>query len=91
MCFSRTDGFLFDSLNRPIELSKTDESLWSDKCDYYDPDRCSNLNPNQFNLIIMQLNIRSILAHQTELAQLLQTMAVKKLCGHSTTMRNLLN
>ena len=78
MCFSRTDGLLFDSLSRPIELSKNDESLWSDKCDYYDPDKCSNLNPDQFNLIIMQLNIRSILAHQTKLAQLLQTMTDKK-------------
>ena len=75
MCFNKPDDLLFDSLSRPIELTKLDESLWSDKCDYYDPNKCTDLNPNQYNLIIMQLNIRSILAHQYELTQLLHTMS----------------
>ena len=77
MCFMRTDNKLFDSLNRPLELTKTDESLWSDKCDYIDPDKCNNLNPEGYNLVVLQHNIRSILAHQTELHQLLQMMANK--------------
>ena len=80
MCFNKPEETLFDSLSRPIELSKIDESLWSDKCDYYDPNKCTNLNPEQYNLIIMQLNIRSILAHQFELTQLLQTMSNKNSC-----------
>ena len=32
----------------------------------------SNLNPNNYNLIVMQLNVRSLLAHQQELCQLLR-------------------
>ena len=58
---------LFDSLSRPLELSKIDESLWSDKCDYLDLSNCKDLNPENYNLVVMQLNIRSILAYQTEL------------------------
>ena len=77
MCFMRTDNQLFNSLNRPHELIKTDESLWSDKCDYVDLNKCNNLNPEGYNLIALQHNIRSILAHQTELRQLLQMMANK--------------
>ena len=34
-------------------------------------DRCTDLNPNNYNLIIMQLNIRSLLSHQLELKQLI--------------------
>ena len=77
MCFIRTDNQLFDSLNRPLELSKVDESLWSGKCDYLDPSNCKDLNPENYNLVVMQLNIRSILAHQTGLRQLLQVMSNK--------------
>ena len=77
MCFIRTDKKLFDSLNRPLELNNVDKSLWSDKCDYLDPVLCMNFYTDNFNFIVMQLNIRSILAHQNELRQLLQTMANK--------------
>ena len=76
MCFIRTNNQLFDSLNRPLELSKIDELLWSDKCDYLDPTNCTNLNPENYNFVVMQL-IRSILAHQTKLRQLLQVMSNK--------------
>ena len=55
MCFSRTDNQLFDSLSRPLELSRTDESLWSDKCNYLDSNSCSNLNLENYNLVVMQL------------------------------------
>ena len=38
---------------------------------------CSNLNPSNYNLLVLQLNIRSILAHQHELKQLLQDLEKK--------------
>ena len=38
---------------------------------------CPNLNPNNYNLIALQLNIRSVLAHQHELKQLLQDLEKK--------------
>ena len=79
MCFIRMGNQLSDSLSRPLELSRIDESLWSDKCDYLDPSGCSDLNPENYTLVVMQLNIRSLLAHQTELRQLLQVMSNKKL------------
>ena len=77
MCFTKIDNQLFDSLNRPLELRRTDESLWSDKCDYLDPNSCNNLNPENYNLVVMQLNIRSLLTHQMKLRQLLQIMTNK--------------
>ena len=36
-----------------------------------------NLNPNNYNLLALQLNIRSILAHQHELKQLLRDLEKK--------------
>ena len=77
MCFTRIGNQLFDSLSRPLELSRIDETLWSDKCDYLDPSNCSDLNPENYNLVLMQLNIRSLLANQTDLRQLLQVMSNK--------------
>ena len=38
---------------------------------------CSDLNPNNYNLLILQLNIPSILAHQHELKQLLRDLEKK--------------
>ena len=68
---------LNDSLYRPIELTELDNSLWNDKCDYIELDHCGNLNPNNYNLIIMKLNVRSILVHQQELKQLLRSLEKK--------------
>ena len=62
---------LYDELMRPLEMINTDKSLWTDRCDYIDVDKCNNLNTNNMNLIVLQLNIRSLLAHQTELRNLL--------------------
>ena len=62
---------------QPLELENQDKTMWIDKCDYYNVDKCSYLNPENFNLIILQLNIRSILAHQTELKALLHTLEQK--------------
>ena len=35
---------------------------------------CTNLNPNNYNMNILQLNIRSLLVHQYELKLLLQQL-----------------
>lgn len=43
------------------------ESLWNDKCNYISPDSCTNLNPDNYNLITLQLNIRALISHQMEL------------------------
>ena len=48
-----------------------DNTWWNDKCDYVDIEGTTNLNPNNYNLSILQLNIRSLLAHQQELKHLL--------------------
>ena len=78
MCFSNVDVTLYDSLLRPLEHTNIDKTLWSDKCDYIDPHNCSNLNPDGYNLTILQLNIRSLLAHQTDLKLLLNLLNKKK-------------
>ena len=54
-----------------------DRSLWNDKCDYYNTDKCDNLNPNGYNFIVFQLNIRSLLSHQNELKELLNKLENK--------------
>ena len=68
---------LYDNLLRPLELGSVDTCLWSDKCDYIDVDKCSNLNPDNYNLLTMQLNIHSMLSKQIELKQLLQKLMNK--------------
>ena len=73
MCFSKSDVKLYDNLMRPLELNTTDRSMWNDKCDYNDVDKCENLNPENYNLVVLQHNIRSLLAHKTELKMLLNT------------------
>ena len=71
MCITTDKDEQKDKLNRPLDLDEVDESLWNDKCDYLDLETCSNLNPNNYNLLVLQLNIRSLLAHQLELNQLI--------------------
>ena len=60
-----------DMLLRSCDIEELDSSLWSDKCDYMELNCCKDLNPNNYNLIVMQLNIRSLLSHQLELRQLI--------------------
>ena len=74
MCYKKREQNTNDALNRPIDLSELDNTLWNDKCDYVELNHCENLNPNNYNLIIMQINIQSILVHQDELKQLMQTL-----------------
>ena len=66
-----------DVLNRSHNLGEMDESLWNNKCNYADMEMCHNLNPNNYNLLALQLNIRSILTHQHELKQLLWILEKK--------------
>ena len=73
----RRNSIKHDNLNRPIDHNEMDSCLWNDKCDYIELDHCTNLNQNNYNLITMQLNIHSILAHQQELCQLLRNLERK--------------
>ena len=66
-----------DALNRSRNLDELDRTLLNDKYDYIDTAMYNNLNPNNYNLLAMQLNIRSVLAHQHELKQLLQMLEKK--------------
>ena len=64
-----------DILNRPINNVELDNTLWNDKCDYVELDGTDNLNPNNYNLLILQLNIRSLLEHQSDLNTLLTELS----------------
>ena len=77
MCHDTDFLSIKDLLERPINHNELDNSLWNDKCDYIELDNCNNLNLDNYNLITMQLNIHSILAHQQELSQLLLTLEKK--------------
>ena len=63
-----------DQLGCPINNTYLTESLWNDKYDNLHIDQCKNLNPNNYNMNIIQLNIRSLLANQHELKDLLQQL-----------------
>ena len=66
-----------DILENSIITDNLDSVLWSDKCDYIDIEDCVNLNPNCHNLIVMQLNVRSLLSNQSALNQLLRDLENK--------------
>ena len=90
MCIQMDNQKLYDDWMQPLEWENEDKTMWNDKCDYYNVDKCSNLNPENLNLVILQLNIHSILAHQTELKALLHTLEQKKLtCGCSVAEWNI--
>ena len=38
-------------------MENIDTSLWSVKCDYWDIEQCTNMNPENYKFIVMQLNI----------------------------------
>ena len=77
MCFTKGDTGLIDELYRPMDNFLLHESLWNDKCDYIQPDSCTNLNVDNYNLIILQLNIRGLISHQSELKLLLHKLNKK--------------
>ena len=74
MCFSNEDITLMDSLSRPLSLETVYSSLWSDKCDYWTVDTCMNLNPANYNLVVLQLNIQSLMSSGRELKLLLDKL-----------------
>ena len=74
MAYDIENNTEFDELGRPFPDNNLPESIWSDKCDYLDINKCTNLNPSNLNLIVLQLNIRSLLSHQHELRLLLQQL-----------------
>ena len=63
----RRENIGYDSLLQSRDQDVLDSSLWNDKCDYIELDERDNLNPNNYNLIVMHLNIRSVLSHHHEL------------------------
>ena len=74
MCLSKFEQKNKDILERPLNLNSLDESFWNDKYDYLDPHSATNLNPSGLNLVILELNIRSILSHLSDLKQLLHVL-----------------
>ena len=51
--------------------------LWSDRCNYIYVDKCVNLNLMNYNFVVMQLNIRSLLSNQVDLKLLLNDLSFK--------------
>ena len=65
--YSATDNISTkDNLERPLIKDNLETSLWNNKCDYIKIEQCTNLNPDNYNLVVLELNIRSLLVHQTE-------------------------
>ena len=62
---------------QPLEIENHDKSLWNDKCDYIELEKCDNFNKENYNFIVMHLNVRSLLAHQVELKYLLRKLKTK--------------
>ena len=80
MCkFAKGNGTkVKDILENSIITDNLDSVLWNDKCDYIDIEDCVNLNLNCYNLIVMQLNVRSLLSNQSTLNQLLRDLENRK-------------
>ena len=74
MCFTKVQTQLFDNLMQPLEFKNLDHSLWNDKCDYCKLSKFTNFNPDSYNLVVLQLNIRSMLSNLSELQQLICTL-----------------
>ena len=66
-----------DKLTRLISLDDLNSMLWSDKCDYINPSDCANLNPHNYNFVVIQHNVCSLLCNLTELKRLIQTLHEK--------------
>ena len=75
--FTSTNRTIYGQFGKPLNMQNLPSSLWSDKCDYLDIVKCNNLNPKNYNFIVMQLNIRSILSNQLELKRLLNELSQK--------------
>ena len=80
MCFSKNNLLESDDLNRLMDNFLQHECLWNDKCDYIQPENCNNLNDENYNLLILQLNIRGMLSHQDDLKILLHILNRNRSC-----------
>ena len=79
ICFSKHDSSIFfDNLGRPLDFDNVDQTLWNDKCDYQEIHEICNLNPKNKNLMVLQLNIRSLLGKQNELNDILNKLWINK-------------
>ena len=76
MCFSHEDIKQCDELHRPLNLEDLNPTLWNDKCDYINPESCTNLNPENYNLLVLQHNIRGLIGNQDDLKLLLSILHV---------------
>ena len=61
MSVDNIHDLLFDGLGHPLYDENVNESLWNDKCDYLKIEDCINLNPKNYNMNILQLNVHSLL------------------------------
>ena len=61
-------------------MENLSESLWSDKCYYWLAEEGDNLNPSNYNFIVLQWNICSLMSNVKELKLLLDKLD----CEHST-------
>ena len=77
MCLHKQINYDKDNLGRSLDTANLPSCLWSDRCDYIDVDKCINLNPMNYNFVVMQLNIRSLLSNQTDLKLLLNDLSLK--------------
>ena len=55
-------------------MDELNPSLWSDQCDYLYPSKCINLNPHNFNFVIVQHNVCSLPSNISETKLLLETL-----------------
>ena len=78
MCKSGNGTKVMDILENSVITDNLDSVLWSDKCEYIDIEDCVNLNLNCYNLIVLQLNVRSLLSNQSALNQLLRDLENRK-------------
>ena len=77
MCLHKQINYDKDNLGRSLDTANLPSCLWSDRCDYIDVDKCINLNPMNYNFVVMQLNIRSLLSNQVDLKLLLNDLSLK--------------
>ena len=77
MCLHKQINYDKDNLGQSLDTANLPSCLWSDRCDYIDVDKCINLNLMNYNFVVMQLNIRSLLSNQTDLKLLLNDLSLK--------------
>ena len=77
MCLHKLINYDKDNLDRSLDTANLPSCLWSDRCNYIDVDKCIKLNLMNYNFVVMQLNIRSLLSNQTDLKLLLNDLSLK--------------